>query len=112
MHYIANSWDAICKDTIANSFKCCGFRRDNDSSTGDTMIVDYVNANDNISVCDTAALDEITEDITLPHVDTFDEEDNSADADACVPAFLEASQSIDKILQFVCTHNDIIDLLP
>lgn len=72
MHYIASSWDAIPKDTIANLFKHRGFRRDDGSSTSDTMIVDYVNANDNVPVCDTAALDKSIEDITQLPADTLE----------------------------------------
>lgn len=63
------------------------------------------------TLCDMETLDEIMKDFTLPCADTSDKEDNAADADVCVPTYPKALQSMDKIRQFVCTHDRVADLL-
>ncbi|KAH7983598.1 hypothetical protein HPB52_013067 [Rhipicephalus sanguineus] len=77
MHYIASAWDAVTQETIANSFRHCGFTRsggcfseaavldDDEPEFGRLELpgsfADYVGADDDVAVCSAVSLDDIIE---------------------------------------------------
>ncbi|KAH7969963.1 hypothetical protein HPB52_023096 [Rhipicephalus sanguineus] len=101
MHYIASAWDAVTPETIANSFRHCGFNRSGACSTSEAAVpvddepefgslelpgsfADYVGADDDVAVCSEVSLDDIIETVRPDTAGTSDEEetDDAAEASA------------------------------
>ncbi|KAH7951021.1 hypothetical protein HPB52_004271 [Rhipicephalus sanguineus] len=99
MHYIASAWDTVTPETIANSFRHCGFNRSGACSTSEAAVpvddepefgslelpgsfVDYVGADDDVAVCSEVSLDDIIETVRPDTAGTSDEEkmDDAAEA--------------------------------
>lgn len=131
MHYIASAWDAVTPETIANSFRHCGFNRSGACSTSEAALpvddepefgslelpgsfADYVGADDDVAVCSEVSLDDIIETVRPDTAGTSDEEemDDAAEASASVPTYADVLCYVDHIRRFACARDEIGDLLP
>ncbi|KAH7961742.1 hypothetical protein HPB52_011858 [Rhipicephalus sanguineus] len=131
MHYIASAWDAVTPETIANSFRHCGFNRSGACSTSEAALpvddepefgslelpgsfADYVGADDDVAVCSEASLDDIIETVRPDTAGTSDEEemDDAAEASVSVPTYADVLCYVDHIRRFACARDEIGDLLP
>ncbi|KAH7978442.1 hypothetical protein HPB49_005519 [Dermacentor silvarum] len=111
MHFIASLWNAVLRSTIANSFKYCGFKQKTAFSAGNattsmpleanagfaddfeglnhtTTFAEYVEADNNVSICGEMSLDDAIEE-ALPSADTAvtsnEEYDDATDVAVPVP---------------------------
>ncbi|KAH7935089.1 hypothetical protein HPB52_003693 [Rhipicephalus sanguineus] len=131
MHYIASAWDAVTPETIANSFRHCGFNRSGACSTSEAAVpvddepefgslelpgsfADYVGADDDVAVCSEVSLDDIIETVRPDTAGTSDEEemDDAAEASASVPTYVDVLCYVNHIRRFACARDEIGDLLP
>ncbi|KAH7957703.1 hypothetical protein HPB52_021913 [Rhipicephalus sanguineus] len=131
MHYIASAWDAVTPETIANSFRHCGFNRSGACSTSEAALpvddepefgslelpgsfADYVGADDDVAVCSEVSLDDIIETVRPDTAGTSDEEemDDAAEASVSVPTYADVLCYVDHIRRFACARDEIGDLLP
>lgn len=133
MHYIASAWDAVSSDTIASSFRRCGFERSDEARCADEAVVsiddepdfdalrlpgtfaDYVSADDGVAVCGPGSLDDVIEAVLPDCTETFGEEeemDDVAGASASVPTYADVLCYVDNIRRFACAHDGVGDLLP
>ncbi|KAK8776818.1 hypothetical protein V5799_029837, partial [Amblyomma americanum] len=129
MHYIASAWDEVSADTIANSFKHCGFKRSDASPASEAVMLeeaeaefgnlqlpvtfaDYVGADDDVAVCNAVSLEEVM-DTMCPDDKISDEEEVDDDAEVCAPnpSYADVLQSVDNIRRFACARDDVGDLL-
>ncbi|KAH7955939.1 hypothetical protein HPB52_005257 [Rhipicephalus sanguineus] len=116
MHYIASAWDAVTPETIANSFRHCGFNRSGACSTSEAALpvddepefgslelpgsfADYVGADDDVAVCSEVSLDDIIETVRPDTAGTSDEEemDDAAEASVSVPTYADVLCYVDLI---------------
>ncbi|KAH7981848.1 hypothetical protein HPB52_001267 [Rhipicephalus sanguineus] len=116
MHYIASAWDTVTPETIANSFRHCGFNRSDDCSTSEAALpvddepefgslelpgsfADYVGADDDVAVCSEVSLDDIIETVRPDTAGTSDEEemDDAAEASVSVPTYADVLCYVDHI---------------
>ncbi|KAH7975829.1 hypothetical protein HPB52_005635 [Rhipicephalus sanguineus] len=116
MHYIASAWDAVTPETIANSFRHCGFSRSGACSTSEAALpvddepefgslelpgsfADYVGADDDVAVCSEVSLDDIIETVRPDTAGTSDEEemDDAAEASVSVPTYADVLCYVDHI---------------
>ncbi|KAH7976640.1 hypothetical protein HPB52_017087 [Rhipicephalus sanguineus] len=116
MHYIASAWDAVTPETIANSFRHCGFNRSGACSTSEAALpvddepefgslelpgsfADYVGADDDVAVCSEVSLDDIIETVRPDTAGTSDEEemDDAAEASVSVPTYADVLCYVDHI---------------
>ncbi|XP_037290737.2 tigger transposable element-derived protein 4 [Rhipicephalus microplus] len=129
MHYIASAWDAVTQETIANSFRHCGFTRsggcfseaavldDDEPEFGRLELpgsfADYVGADDDVAVCSAVSLDDIIETVRPDSAETSDEEemDDTAEASASVPTYTDVLDYVDNIRRFACAYDEVGDLL-
>ncbi|KAH7969023.1 hypothetical protein HPB52_013695 [Rhipicephalus sanguineus] len=119
MHYIASAWDAVTPETIANSFRHCGFNRSGACSTSEAALpvddepefgslelpgsfADYVGADDDVAVCSEVSLDDIIETVRPDTAGTSDEEemDDAAEASVSVPTYADVLCYVDHIRRF------------
>ncbi|KAH7938873.1 hypothetical protein HPB52_001763 [Rhipicephalus sanguineus] len=131
MHYSASAWDAVTPETIANSFRHCGFNRSGACSTSEAALpvddepefgslelpgsfADYVGADDDVAVCSEVSLDDIIETVRPDTAKTSDEEemDDAAEASVSVPTYADVLCYVDHIRRFACARDEIGDLLP
>ncbi|KAH7968718.1 hypothetical protein HPB52_010803 [Rhipicephalus sanguineus] len=131
MHYSASAWDAVTPETIANSFRHCGFNRSGACSTSEAALpvddepefgslelpgsfADYVGADDDVAVCSEVSLDDIIETVRPDTAGTSDEEemDDAAEASMSVPTYADVLCYVDHIRRFACARDEIGDLLP
>ncbi|KAH7956335.1 hypothetical protein HPB52_008187 [Rhipicephalus sanguineus] len=131
MHYIASAWDAVTPETIANSFRHCGFNRSGACSTSEAALpvddepefgslelpgsfADYVGADDDVAVCSEVSLDDIIETVRPDTAGTSDEEemDDAAEASVSIPTYADVLCYVDHIRRFACARDEIGDLLP
>ncbi|KAH7976898.1 hypothetical protein HPB52_021475 [Rhipicephalus sanguineus] len=131
MHYIASAWDAVTPETIANSFRHCGFNRCGACSTSEAAVpvddepefgslelpgsfADYVGADDNVAVCSEVSLDDIIETVRPDTAGTSDEEemDDAPEASASIPTYADVLCYVDHIRRFACARDEIGNLLP
>ncbi|KAH7962152.1 hypothetical protein HPB52_014654 [Rhipicephalus sanguineus] len=120
MHYIASAWDAVTPETIANSFRHCGFNRSGACSTSEAALpvddepefgslelpgsfADYVGADDDVAVCSEVSLDDIIETVRPDTAGTSDEEemDDAAEASVSVPTYADVLCYVDHIRRYV-----------
>ncbi|KAL3216227.1 hypothetical protein MRX96_006418 [Rhipicephalus microplus] len=124
MHYIASAWDAVTQETIANSFRHCGFTRsggcfseaavldDDEPEFGRLELpgsfADYVGADDDVAVCSAVSLDDIIETVRPDSAETSDEEemDDTAEASASVPTYTDVLDYVDNIRRFACAYDE------
>ncbi|KAH7969710.1 hypothetical protein HPB52_021592 [Rhipicephalus sanguineus] len=128
MHCIASAWDAVTPETIANSFRHCGFNRSGACSTSEAAVpvddelefgslelpgsfADYVGADDDVTVCSEVSLDDIIETVRPDTAGTSDEEemDDAAEASASseeVPSEQEEPIEGWELLDAGCTAED------
>ncbi|KAH7955756.1 hypothetical protein HPB52_003740 [Rhipicephalus sanguineus] len=123
MHYIASAWDAVTPETIANSFRHCGFNRSGACSTSEAALpvddepefgslelpgsfADYVGANDDVAVCSEVSLDDIIETVRPDTAGTSDEEemDDAAEASVSVPTYADVLCYVDHIRRRVSSE--------
>ncbi|KAH7936110.1 hypothetical protein HPB52_018426 [Rhipicephalus sanguineus] len=108
MHYIASAWDAVTPETIANSFRHCGFNRtalpvDDEPEFGSLELpgsfADYVGADDDVAVCSEVSLDDIIVTVRPDTAGTSDEEemDDAAEASVSVPTYADVLCYVDHI---------------
>uniref|UniRef100_A0A224YJK3 Centromere protein B n=1 Tax=Rhipicephalus zambeziensis TaxID=60191 RepID=A0A224YJK3_9ACAR len=128
MHYIASAWDAVTPETVANSFRYCGFKRSGACSTSEAAvpvhyepefdslelpgsITDYVGADDDVAVCSAVSLDDIIETVHPDSAETSDEEERDDTAEACasVQTYVDVLYYVDNIQQFACACDEIGD---
>ncbi|KAH7936405.1 hypothetical protein HPB52_023110 [Rhipicephalus sanguineus] len=131
MHYIASAWNTSTPETIANSFRHCGFNRSGACSTSEAAVpvddepefgslelpgsfADYVGADDDVAVCSEVSLDDIIETVRPDTAGTSDEEemDDAAEASVSVPTYADVLCYVVHIQRFPCARDDIGDLLP
>ncbi|KAH7943638.1 hypothetical protein HPB52_009642 [Rhipicephalus sanguineus] len=103
-------------ETIANSFRHCGFNRSGACSTSEAAVpvddepefgslelpgsfADYVGADDDVAVCSEVSLDDIIETVRPNIAGTSDEEemDDAAEASASVPTYADVLCYVDHI---------------
>ncbi|KAH7983586.1 hypothetical protein HPB52_012991 [Rhipicephalus sanguineus] len=132
MHYIASAWDAVTPETIANSFRHCGFNRSGACSTSEAALpvddepefgslelpgsfADYVGADDDVAVCSEVSLDDVIETVRPDTAGTSDEEemDDAAEASVSVPTYADVLCYVDHIRRqgLVSQNGDVVQSL-
>lgn len=119
MHYITCLSRLVSKETITNSFKHCGCWQHGASAAISTAkstfaievepgasqlpvaFEEYVNDDNNADIWNTALLNEVVKEETVPKADISDKESHAGSANVRVLTYAEMHQSFDSIWQFV-----------
>ncbi|KAH6935144.1 hypothetical protein HPB50_003536 [Hyalomma asiaticum] len=124
-------WLRQARNTIANSFRHCGFKGSDACSTSEAAVSvddepefgclqlpgtfsDYVSADNGVAVCSAVSLDNSIEAVCPESTDTSDEEemDDTGEASTSIPTYAKVLSYIDNIRRFACARDDVGDLLP